>query len=245
MPLRLGCPPCRPACSSRSFCGNAFADGRVGVAGPSQVGRGRQARRILLRRVFGGRLRQLGRRSDCCFAVLLPSKSQSPPVNYKSSRAAAWWLHTTSAETSSCKASGLLSAVALEVGLQRCHVAGHLLLRLAAHSERYPQSADSVAVKSTEIVSCDCRFPRGSTVTLTTDRIGPSTPRTPQIRGGSRWVTSAVDGSSANRCAGWSGSVSRSAQVRASPCSRPRGTDSGAEKANAGVGHDANEQPGQ
>ena len=48
--------------------------------------------------------------------------------------------------------------------------------------------------KSTSMETLErCPSSRPSTVTSTVARIGPSMPRTPQLRGGSTWVTSEVN----------------------------------------------------
>jgi hypothetical protein len=81
---------------------------------------------------------------------------------------------------------------AFEALLQRRDVGRHLFSGLSADDERNNELADAVTLE----VDSDCQAGsmaiRGSTVTSTTARIGPSMPRTPRVLGGSMCMTSDV-----------------------------------------------------
>jgi hypothetical protein len=68
--------------------------------------------------------------------------------------------------------------------LQCGQVAGHLVPGLPVDDERDEDLADAVASNSTAMLRRDRVSARGSTVTSTVDRMGPSMPRMPMCGAG-------------------------------------------------------------
>ena len=93
--------------------------------------------------------------------------------------------------------SGRLHGWGLQPVLEALQVRGHLLGCLASYDEWDEDLADAVALEVDVDGDPRAGLIEGCTVTSTWARIGPSTPRTAQVVGGSSLVTIDVEGRSA------------------------------------------------
>jgi hypothetical protein len=85
--------------------------------------------------------------------------------------------------------------------LERDQAARNLVPGLTVDDERHEDLADAMTLELNRDAEAGSCLGEGSTVTSTVDRMGPSMPRAPHVRGGSIWVISEVtDRSAAPMC---------------------------------------------